>query len=94
MKAYKLVQKGWCQDAFALDAEGKPVSSRSRKAIAWCALGALCRVYMSNDNDRLEQAMKELRLQLPGKHSTISSWNDAPERTQAEVVTMLRELDL
>jgi hypothetical protein len=39
--AKSLLQKGWCKEACARDAEGKPVGVGNEKATAYCLLGAL-----------------------------------------------------
>ena len=41
--AADLVDKGWCQNSIARDAEGKPVNELSEDAVAFCADGAIVR---------------------------------------------------
>jgi hypothetical protein len=41
IRARGFIERGWCRDALALDAEGKRVRPRSDRAVAWCAHGAL-----------------------------------------------------
>lgn len=76
-----LEQQGWCQDVLKREVNGKT---------CYCTLGALIAAvdeatpfaevnpYVNNVEDYL------------GPGSCISIWNDAPGRTQAEVVAVLR----
>jgi len=39
----------WCKGAFAVNAEGTEVDARSDSAVAWCADGALMRMYHNSE---------------------------------------------
>ena len=76
----------WTQGNMAVDADGHLCMPRGRDAVCWCALGAIARSSPSHGVSM--DAVGLLRLHLKG--SRISEWNDAPGRTQAEVVSALR----
>lgn len=94
MKAYELLeQKELCKGTFARDANGKPVSVYSPIACSFCAAGAIRRAYL----DTMEEPQK---LSLVGSHvlklhdMTLAMWNDKPDTTKAQVVSLLKELDI
>jgi hypothetical protein len=42
VRARNFIQRGWCRDAIARDADGHQlVDARSAEAVAWCSIGAL-----------------------------------------------------
>lgn len=41
IRARGFVERGWCRDALARDADGKEVDPKSERAVAWCMFGAL-----------------------------------------------------
>src|SRR4051812_47041533 len=104
MKAYELLSKpgAWTQGAGAkvrddnddlVDAE----SIYDPRACAWCAWGALKMCYR-NPSDYVRASETLQRKIQPGYGGSvvgdIAWWNDAPNRTQEEVVATLKELDI
>lgn len=87
--------RGWCQKAQARDADGLPVgSSLAREAVSWCVTGAVYRasaeVAGGIDIALHDAAMVHLGKMLRLNREQIAlQWNDAPERTQGEVVAAL-----
>jgi len=82
----------WTQGAFARNAQGKDTGlSESRgPATCWCVLGATDHV--SGEDDPVVQADHLLAQVIGGAaHNGLGEWNDAPGRTQSEVVAKLRE---
>ena len=78
-------ERGWCRGVDALDKAGQSVPPESMSATRWCVYGAVhCD---TNDSARF------MALDFFASHirALISHWNDAPERTQQEVVAALRE---
>lgn len=79
----------WTQGASAKNAAGQPLGaggSAGSAAVCWCMVGALLRAGMTKmDTTALDYA----RRAVPA--TGVSMWNDAPERTQAEVVAALRK---
>lgn len=77
----------WCQNYFAKDAFGTDVSSTDERGVCWCVEGAIIHVA---GRDNAECALGTLSVFL--QTGAILVWNDATERTQAEVVATLRAL--
>lgn len=93
-QAADLVERGWCQRHYALDAAGQPVNERGSEAVRWCLYGALHAVMpdLSGPSWSLTaRVCDELRaeLALPASKD-LGNWNDHVDRTQAEVVAALR----
>lgn len=86
-KAADLIEPegAWTQGSAARDANGHEIDPQSREAACWCVYGALDRVA----GDRFQRGIGFIE-EATGQ-VLISVWNDAPERTQAEVVAKLRE---
>jgi len=76
----------WLQGEMAEDADGFEVSAGEPTAVCWCIAGAIRRV--SSANPGLYGLARNLLLDHIGE--SLVTWNDAPERTQAEVVAALR----
>ena len=74
----------WCQGYTALDDAGWLVGSPSGAAIRWCIQGAAIRAgYTLREEKELGQRIYEK------VKSDIVTWQDAPERTFAEVRELL-----
>jgi hypothetical protein len=91
MKAWQLVKLGWCQHAYAKSDKGRSVTIGSPSAARWCAIGAMTHVYGIRGRE-LCDAENRLRNQIGTE--AIHFWNDAPSRTQAEVVAAMKEADV
>jgi hypothetical protein len=80
-RAAERVRHGWCQgSATRTDADGRTV--------AWCAWGAIYHSCAWKSSATAYNAARELFItRLEGRE--IGEWNDAPERTQGEVVAAL-----
>jgi hypothetical protein len=74
--------KAWTQGKFARGKKGNPVSASSRKATCWCAQGAIMRAQAGSIPAGF-RAHDRIRAVIRG---SITRWNDAPERTHAEVL--------
>jgi hypothetical protein len=87
-KAADLIEPegAWTQGAWQRGRSGREVKPDSPRAVCWCVGGAIEHVSSIGIGSA---AMTELRDHLSVMF--ISEWNDAPERTQAEVVAKLRE---
>jgi len=73
----------WC--TFARDAHREPVAPSDQQATCWCAVGAIRRIVPKKG------AWLQAVNYLDKVVGTIVKFNDAPDRTQAEVVAALRE---
>ena len=80
------VALGWCQGAYARDAQGRSVSSYSEWAVSVCLMGAIIRWHLARKNDMLYSEYVD-RVFAHEPYATL--WNDALGRTQAEVVELL-----
>jgi len=95
-RAHDLVAFGWCQRADARDAGYRPVQPWSSQACSWSLLGALVAALDAPGEAIPEspELIAELRLALVAVSETLTAWsledwNDATERTQAEVIDTL-----
>ncbi|MDB5584350.1 MAG: hypothetical protein JWR80_9526 [Bradyrhizobium sp.] len=81
-EARALIERGWCQKAFARAGDGSKVKVCHGDAVSFCSMGALDRVgaWASGPINALEAAVGVTVV------ADVMDWNDAPERTQAEVL--------
>jgi|SRR6185312_3354308 len=87
LDAAEVVRKGWTQDTDARDCHGKPVRHDSCAACRWSLYGALLRAAPST-----LYAWRVLNKCWPNRSGGAIAWNDAPGRTQAEVVALLEQV--
>src|SRR5262245_38627325 len=85
-----IVEDGWCQHAIARQANGDETHELDPDATEWCMSGA----YYKWANGTASEVTTCYSLKI----STITgenwgAWNDNPDRTQAEVVAVLREVE-
>jgi len=94
MKAHELLspEGAWTQGVMASDQDGLVCWALAPQARSWCLLGALHRCYNDTDYGYAVDDIESI-LRLQG-YDYPEAWNDAPERTQAEVVALLKELDI
>jgi len=92
MKIKELLAKpgAWTRYEYARTATGLPCSATSRQAVCWCLRGAVLYCYDTetkrlNVLDKLESAVKG---------GFVVSYNDAPERTHAEILALVEKLDV
>ncbi len=78
-RARALVARGWTQGVYARDANNNQASPCGKKACKWCASGALLAVGL-----KLGAHWEP----TPVNGHGVTSWNDVPGRTQAEVLVM------
>lgn len=91
MKAHELLAKpeSWIRGNWALDVVGRAVSPDDRHAVCWCLAGALERCYPGFPQRRIVRDRLRDRIQL-----SIVDWNDRTVRGHAEVLQILKELDI
>ena len=92
MKAYKLIATPdkWTQNEMARDAKGESCDPNHPDAVAFCLSGA-CQVAYPNRSERIK-IREKIGIAIGGERAT--RWNDHPDRTHAEVVALLRKLDI
>ena len=104
MKPSDILERGWCQDAAALDANGDKCYPAVIEAVAFCFAGAISRAFHRHElGDEMfmrylgvaERLIAERYLEedAPDWDSDISNWNDNPKRTQGEVVNLARDVE-
>jgi hypothetical protein len=106
MKAYELLAEpaAWTQGATARDVTGLALdvgvgareASRSSFAVCWCAMGAILACYedcipFSEAAEKFGALMNHLTIK---KGIFVTQWNDDPARTHAEVLGVLKDLDI
>jgi hypothetical protein len=94
-----LVAKGWTQGAYAKDVNGTPVGYAGDDAACFCSLGAIFNAYekLRPANDEIKDyrdlanaygLARRVLEETTGEY--VPSWNDAPNRTVAEVLAAFR----
>jgi len=94
MKAWKLLERGWCKGNYARDEMDHPCDVFDSKAVQFCLIGAVKRCYPSSYSSKLtivndhRRILGELKLK-----QCLAEWNDS--QTSAEpVIALLKELDI
>jgi hypothetical protein len=90
--AYELVMSGWCQGIAAQDEMGRAIEPSSAFARRWSVAGALERVWRRalDGEDVALEAFERANLALAAVvKDAPQRWNDAPERTRAQVLDAL-----
>lgn len=82
-EARALVERGWTQEAYARNASGDDLEDvdgefDDTEPVCWCMAGAMMKAGLEDEADKFV-------LDAIGERY-IPEWNDAPERTQAEVL--------
>lgn len=92
-KAADLLEKpgAWTQGSAILDRYGRPTGWSDPRACCFCAFGAIRRASGDPEITKCEALDFADRFAAGLGFSGIIDFNDAPERTQAEVVAKLRE---
>jgi anti-sigma regulatory factor (Ser/Thr protein kinase) len=92
-RATRRIREGWCQHTEARDMAGTPVEPWSEQAAAWSLLGALVSALdgpVATPDvplPALADAMSALATLVDD--DSLSGWNDAPGRTQQDVIAVL-----
>jgi hypothetical protein len=103
MKAHELLtpEGAWTKGSDARDKDGKEVQVSDLRAKSFCLVGAVLRCYVEESSEstraydgQCARIYDTLWAAPYFARNGIMGWNDAPERTQAEVVALLKELDI
>lgn len=103
MRAWEIIeQNGWCQRVPARDGDGNMVDALSDQAVSFCVIGAIWRNYGLNADTVIEKVAA--RVATPKQrskpyyalllNSIVGGWNDTPNRTKEDVISLLKELDI
>lgn len=79
----------WTQGYYARDKDNHLVSVDSPNACKFCLIGAMLKAYPEAAE---KDAVETTTFRKLG--SGVANWNDAPERTFAEVRALIEELDI
>lgn len=91
IRARELIEKGWCQGAYAKDADGESVGATAQGATAFCIRGAILAVgpldyaVRAPAYNLLENIVDQIT-QSPC--DSLAGYNDAPGRTHAEILAV------
>lgn len=80
----------WTRGSYARGVSGRTVDYLGKSAVCFCLMGAIMRA-ASTETEQKEMYMA---VNLKLNHRGIEGWNDAPERTFAEVRGLIEELDI
>lgn len=83
--------KAWTKGAYGRDKDGDDAGSFCEDAVSWCAAGAINRCC---DNPSAAKSLFREYLQDKFGDRSIPNFNDAPERTHAEVLEALKACGL
>jgi hypothetical protein len=84
----KRIERGWSQEADARDGSGKAVAMVGESAEAWSVLGAFA--LAATDGIPINHIHGALRaLADVTQANSLKEWNDAPLRTQQDVLDAL-----
>jgi hypothetical protein len=94
LKASKArLEKGWCQNSYALDANGKSVMPTEKDAVSWDLLGSLLSNTLSQDSyvKILRTMMKAMNYAVDDRFHLLMVWADHPERQKQEVIELMNK---
>ena len=80
----------WAQGRYAVADTGKGCASLDERAVRWCAIGAMGKASGEGVGGEFSTQAREFA-NMVAFGGSIANFNDAPERTQEEVVAKLRE---
>ena len=87
--ARALIEKGWCQGAWAFNKKKESRAPGSTDAICFCLDAAIWRTDCSVWQHTIAVRKICKTIGLEPYPRLLRDWNDAPERTQAEVLKAL-----
>lgn len=82
--ARDLVARGWCQGTMARTRHGCPTAWTLPDAASFCSVGAVQAAAGASEGESVYEAFEFFADVID--RARIPKWNDAPGRTQAEVV--------
>ncbi len=94
-RARELVGKGWCQGAFARDAQGLAVGRYADSARAFCVLGAVDRASEGRHTEARDVALRVLGTatkKITGARAP-GYYNDQGGRTKEDIVALLKRAE-
>jgi hypothetical protein len=100
MKAYELLnsKKAWCRESPAEDQAGNKLQAFDSRAVRWCALGAIQKVYPSSQwGQAMDRLLRTLsfsewglaQMNKSDKACSIMEWNDDRQSSYLEIEEVL-----
>jgi hypothetical protein len=100
MKAHELLNssEAWCQESPAEDRQGNKLQALDPRAVKWCALGAIQKVYPPLQwGEAMDFLLRALNVSERGlaqmsksdKACSLMEWNDDPQSSFLEVREIL-----
>jgi hypothetical protein len=100
MKAHELLNssEAWCQESPAEDRQGNKLQALDPRAVKWCALGAIQKVYPPPQwGEAMDFLLRALNVSERGlaqmsksdKACSLMEWNDDPQSSFLEVREIL-----
>ncbi|MBV9489362.1 MAG: hypothetical protein JO069_06515 [Verrucomicrobia bacterium] len=105
MKAHQLLNlpEAWCQEAPAEDADGHKLQAFDSRAVKWCVLGAIQKVYAPGEwGEAMDRVLRALSVSERGlaqmtksdKACCLMEWNDSGLNSFPEVRKVLLQADV
>ena len=105
MKAYELLSSpdAWCQESPAEDAQGNKVQAWNPKAVKWCALSAVQKIYPPAEwEPMMDRLLRALSVSEKGitqltkwdKECSLIEWNDDRTYSFRDIREVLVEADV
>lgn len=80
--------RGWCQHYVAVNAAGQEVTLGSTQAVSWCLVGAVSMEVRAGNRIPYSEFCEVVEF-LRSQVGDPVAWNNAPERTQEDVLHFL-----
>ena len=105
MKAHELLNspETWCRESPAEDSQGNKLQTVDPRAVKWCALGAIQKVYPSSQwGEAMDCLLRTLsisecglaQMNKSGKACSIMEWNDDRQTSYLEIKELLLNADI
>lgn len=94
MKPSDYIRRGWTQHSFARAPGGTSCTTNAPTASCWCLSGAILVSRATEDHTNHSRVADLIAHVKRAGFSCLAQWNDAPERTQAEVIAALEAVGL
>jgi len=105
MKAHELLNspETWCKESPAEDSQGKKVQAFDRRAVKWCALGAIQKTCPPSQwSESMERVLRALgfsdwglaQMNKSDRACSIMEWNDDCQSSFREIRNVLLQVDI
>ena len=94
MRASHYLEAGFCKNVFARTEQGHQTYPTDKGAATWCMEGALMRSQHDRTIDDWRVELLEEQLNEWISPDSYQVWQDAPCRTQAEAIELMKRAEL